>query len=166
MKVSHTVFAAAALTALAACSAQPAPAQVSQLCTATYPDGTVEVVPDDYCVDRTSWRYGGVYYPPVWHFGGSTSSRNGHWYVRGGDTRRPVNVVLVVREPRYGGNTRAQGAARSYNEGVRKTLGTTPTYRPQNVLGTGGRTTARSADDFRAKTSTSNTTRSVSPRRR
>lgn len=134
-------IAAIALTAAALTACGNDTPQVSttllQQCTATYPDGTVEVIPDIYCVDHTTWYYGGHPYTPGWYFGGTTSRATGNrWYVRGGKTYRPVNVIVVVREPRYGGDARAAGAARSYNEGVRRNLGTTPTYQPRSATGT------------------------------
>lgn len=143
------VAAVGATAVLTACggpsySVQPVEPTVLQQCTATYPDGTVEVVPDDYCIDHTSWPYGGVSYPPVWYYGGHTYHQGSRWYVRGGKTVRPVDVILTVRAPRNGGSSRAQGMTRSYNEQIRKRLGTTPTYQAKPVQGT-----VKSGDDRR-----------------
>jgi len=154
------VAAATAIAALTACGSSPT--YVLQQCTATYPDGSVQVVPDDYCVDHANWYYGGVYYPPVWYYGGSTYRTGNRWYVRGGATHRPVNVLTTVRDPRYGGSARAQGAARSYNEAVRKTLGIAPTY--QAKPGYGG--SVKSGDDRRQpKSGSTGTFRSSTTRK-
>lgn len=118
---------------LAACGnpSQPvAEPTVLQQCIVSYPDGSVQVVPDDYCVDHANWSYAGAYYPPTWHYSGSTYKSGSRWYMRGGSNYRPANTIIVVREARYGGSARVQGMTRSYNEGVRKALGTYPTAEP------------------------------------
>ena len=125
----------------------PVPAQsVLQQCVATHPDGSTEVVPDDYCVDQLMWVYGGVYYPSSWAFGGSTYLSGNRWYVRGSKSHRPVNVLLTARDPRHGGSARAQGAIRSHNEAVKRKVGIFETTRPASSS-----VMARNSDDRRAK---------------
>lgn len=162
------VVVSAAVAALTACDpsptyvSQPVAAPVLQQCVKYYPDGTAEVVDDDYCEDGGNWYYGGHYYPHTWYYGGSTYRSGNHYYVRSGNRSRPVNVVITVRDARYGGSPRTQGYARSYNEGVRKTLGTTPTYQARSGYGS---TAVKSSDDrrtsFSRSTSTGSTTRST-----
>lgn len=153
MKTLPLAAAATAVAALTACGSGST--YVLQQCVEYHPDGTAEVVDDDYCEDRTNWYYGGHYYPHTWYYGGSTYRSGNHYYVRSGNRSRPVNVVITVRDARYGGSPRTQGSTRSYNEVVRKTLGTTPTYQARPRYGNGG--IVKSGDDRRqAKSGLSN----------
>lgn len=141
---------------------QPVASTVLQQCVATHPDGTTEIVDDDLCEDRQPWFYNGTPYPVGWGYGGTNYNSGGHWYVRDARRERPIQVIIKVRDAKHGGSSRTQGTVRSYNEHVRKELGTTPTLQANSQAKTG---TVKTGDDRRVSNwgsgSRSNTSKST-----